>query len=298
MMNVTQFMGKIYSNHLKNKGTKPSSIDEYRHTVRHVVEVLGNVALDEITTASLKTMCAELLQRPGKYKGTRLSPNTVRKDFRNIRAILRHAHKLGMIDSVPEIPFPKERLRKAKGAFSVDEMKRIIEATEGRSHIRVYGMNAGFWWKNYLSFLYNTGIRVMTGVLIEWDWIDRENRVITLEERDGVKTTYEFLINDAAARIIDVMRRSHDHPDYVFPWPMSERHLHRQFRMILRDAGVSTQDGVAFSGIRACFASEMAKESVVAASAGLGHSDHRVTEKYYINQETVARKAVEQLPEI
>ena len=66
--------------------------------------------LTEVTDYMLDKYVARRCLEPGKKKGSTISPSTLNRELRNLRALLRQAMKWQRINRVPEIPFLKEML--------------------------------------------------------------------------------------------------------------------------------------------------------------------------------------------
>ena len=118
--------------------------------------VLGHLSLQEISAATLASIRAQRL-------ADGLSPATVNRYLAVVSAVLRHAHKAGMVKSVPPIP----RLKEPEGRLrylTPDEAQNLIDRLSG--HL-----------KDMAEFALATGLREANICGLEWGRVDMERRL-------------------------------------------------------------------------------------------------------------------------
>jgi len=292
-MTMQHFFDTTYKQYLSAKGTRASSISDVQSTLNKWNDIIGAIALDAIADETIWHFAATLSGQKNA-KGLAFSPNTTRKHLRNIRAILRYALKRRMIGQMPDIIMPKERFRGACDSFTFSEIQTLIQTTSMFKGQEIDGMDAAEWWKQLIVFLYCSACRVGTATKARFDWV-HGNRLEIAANTDGVKTCYDLPLGNEAQSVIGMMRRSHKE-SRIFPNPHKREWLHRRFRELCEEAGIPPERRFGFHGIRKHTGSVMATKDFAAAVKLLGHSDPKVTARYYLNPEIVCEKAVERIP--
>lgn len=290
---------KSYKLYLAAKGTRQSTIDDVQGTIKQwnlTVGIEGNeeycrMEIDAITDEIVWNFTAVNLAR-------NISPNTVRKYLRNIKGLLRHAVKKKWLVTMPDIIMPDEILRNAEDTFTIEEVKRLLKATsmfEGRKIVKIDG---ACWWTNLITIIYNTAVRSGTALLMEFDWV--RGRQLTIRKLPGIKSNYIVPLNDEAICAIGIMRElmERHHQQRIFPWPYRKEYLQRCFKKLCVAAGLPVERQFGFHAIRKHTGSEVAKTNFAAAVKLLGHSDPKVTSRYYLNTEIVCRDAIDAIPKL
>jgi integrase len=104
---------------------EPSTVLDYRHTMRMIRSMLGNLPLNKITTQGVQRGEAELL-RSG------LSPTTVGKAHRLLKEICFHAVEVGDLTTNPVSAVkPPKRPSATPNALDVRERERLVSTLDG-----------------------------------------------------------------------------------------------------------------------------------------------------------------------
>ena len=294
---MTITLKELYENSYKIKlealGRSPQYSADIKCSINKWERIIGNVPIESITDEVMNQFAVGLKKET--HRGNPVSPCTVRKTMRDIRTLLNHAIKKDIIPKKPEIIMPGEKYRHAKDAFTFEEIQAILKATSiyaGQIINATQVIKADVWWKNLISFVYYTAVRVGTARAIRFDWID--GNTINIQDGEGVKTTYILPLHDEAIAIIKQMRELHSN-DLVFPWPFGRTYMHKCFRLIVIAAGLPKSRWFGFHAIRKHTGSEMAKTDFAAAVKLLGHSTPNVTSQYYMNASQVCSDAIKKI---
>jgi integrase len=273
----------------------PESIQSIHATLKLWNETLGGMRVQDIGEMQVLAFIGNRLEMTGQ-NGNAISVNTVRKDLRNLRTILNHAVERNLIGKLPPIEMPQERLRHARDVFTHREILQLLKATSMFKGEMVGDVDAVEWWRNLITFIYATALRIGTATKVKFDWID--GNVLEIQKEHGIKTKYRLNLSREASKVVGGMRQyltGTPGERRIFPWPYNGRHLHRCFKRLCIAAGLPKERHFGFHGIRKHTAGELAKTDFAAAVLLLGHSDPKVTARYYLNAEQVCAGAVERL---
>ena len=304
---------ELFDNHqlarLRNHDRSQRTIYEYRQSLKYWEAATGGVAVGKVKEKHIVAFKDYLKSLPGKKPGSTMAANTIRKHLRMIRPLLALAapkdmsnkRGLGIMTEMPELAPPAEELREAADTFTREEIVAWINAAKSRRARPIAGVPSPLWWECLLKLIYNTGIRIGTAIQIRWDWIDFDDRTICIEKEAGVKTTYTVSLNDEAVEVLEAIRqtsnRTESH-DRVFCWEMDYRTLYRHASSQMKLAGFPEKRRFKFHAIRKYFGSEIAAESLAAATQALGHSTPIVTTRYYVNRKQVSAPVINRIQPI
>lgn len=275
-------------------GTKPTTVDQYRRTLRQLDEFAGR----KVMTAEL---CDDLA---GAFFRDRLDGRcavTVNGTRAELFCIWRYAYERGAVDVLPNVKKLPEQFN-APDSWSVDEMRAILDKCflvggdyqhVPSSHLLRAVILTGYW----------TGLRRGTLFRLRWCDVDLESRWITVPG-DKIKNRRgkQFRIGADAAAALDVIRRDED--PYVFPnfapEPFPWKRFYADLQTVLDAAGVRRSVRRRLSKLhklRRTTATQVAKrEGIEAAASLLGHSSEYVTLRYVDQSEMPGTDKTEVLP--
>lgn len=125
-------------------------------------EILFGAEFSEFTDEMLDTLVAALRKRGN-------SNATINRKMAALSKLLRKAHKMGDIQSLPEFKRLKERAGRIR-FLEPDEETRLFEAISGKSEL--YG--------HFCVFLIDTGARLGEGIGLRWQDIHRDRATFWL----------------------------------------------------------------------------------------------------------------------
>lgn len=268
---------------------------------RHILPVLGNTLLTEVTPAMLTKLLVDF-QRTGKSHATCVK----------LYNILNGLFQMAFLDDSIQInpmlkvkrPVPRKdeaAVDEAEKAYTVDEMRRILKCLK----------EGPLKWRTYITLMADTGIR--RGEACGLNWSDVDFNTLTVTVRRNLQYTpsagvYEAAPKNGKARVVDIgadtavllkQLRSEQASTcmsrYVFtqdgsPEPMHPQTPTRYFRKFGKRYGVEDFHPHKLRHTSASLAITNGAD-VVSVSERLGHSDTAVTLRMYAhaNGESIRR---------
>jgi integrase len=216
----------------KDAQTKRCTLDAFGHFKRHVkpVRVFG------IDTGTIDDFISRRRKDPGQKKGTALSPATLNKDLRHLRAALRTAVEWGYLTKLPR--FRMERVAKKLVRYITGEhFAAIYKAADKARMPEGLPYPPGDWWRALFVFAYMTGWRISDMLALRRDDLDLEGgyAVTRAEDNKGNRDDRVKL----HAVVIDHLKGLASFSPVVFPWLHDRRTLDVQLDRIQGAAGIN-----------------------------------------------------------
>jgi hypothetical protein len=146
---------------------------------------LSEKSLAAITPDRLADFVAQRRKMAGKKPGSSLSPATINRDLRHVKAALRVACEWGYIERVPKIRFERE-LRTLPRYVTPEHFALIYKACEMATSPTEPHVDPIAWWRGLLVFAQMTGWRISEITHLEWSDVDLEaGTAITRERQQG-----------------------------------------------------------------------------------------------------------------
>lgn len=287
----------------------PRNIDEYRRAIRRWVEITGDPLLTQIDQTTCSLFVGEFSKRPGRRGAKRVSPNTVRKTCRHLQRCLDVAgppgrdNRLGQdlygeqqIDGgngqpprlrarpIPYLKQPRRKRKAAEDLFTLEELGRWMGVFERATRPRSAQITPAQWWTSLVLVLYNTAMRIGTGLSLRWGWIRGPWCCVPAHSVKG-HDDRRIWINPAAQAAIDAMRSAGSRPDdLIFPWPHHRRYLDTVRVRLLELADVHP-DGHGFHALKKSLTTYLMGIDSAIAQMIAGHGDLKTTVESYTNPE-------------
>lgn len=174
-------------------------------------------------------------KEPGKKKGSLVSPATVNKDLRHLRAVLTVAVEWGYLKERPRVRMVKEP-KKHVTFVKAEDFAAIYQACE--EHARLPGdltCSAAAWWRALLVFAYMTGWRISEILALRREDVDlKEGTALTRAEDN--KGARDDLIRLHPV-VVEHLKAVAGFAVSVFPWNHDRRPLDDEFdRRMIRAA--------------------------------------------------------------
>ena len=143
---------------------KPKTLENYQRQVRkHLIPMLGEYPVQEITTDVLQTFVNDL------EKESELSPTTIRNIFGRLAAVLNKAREDGIIfgDPCTSVILPKSNARAGEALNQLEQEKlgKVLMKENGAKCLAV-------------QIALHSGLRISEIVALKWKDIDLENAFI------------------------------------------------------------------------------------------------------------------------
>jgi integrase len=239
----------------------------------------------------------------GKKKGSTVSPATVNKDLRHIRAVLTIAVEWGDLKERPRFRMVKEP-KKLVTFVTGDHFAAIYGACDEAKLPRRLPYPASDWWRGLLAMAYMTGWRISELLAFRREDLDlEEGTAITLAEdnkgdRDDKVKLHPF--------VIDHLKKLASFEPTVFPWPHDRRTLDDEFDRIQKAAGIDLTCRrkhehteacryYGFHDLRRAFATQNAPRLTADALQKLMRHKSYTTTQRYISMSTQLDEAVDRL---
>lgn len=163
--------------------TKERTYSKYRRIVEnHIIPVLGNYEMDELTANVLQRFTVNLTENG-------LSANTVNVFLSVIKSSLRRAVLLGITDKEYSSAIVRPKIREKRvECFSKDEQKKLEAYISAKDKPKLFGI---------VLCLY-TGLRIGELLALEWSDIDLSKGTISIS-----KTCQDGWINGQYIKVID-----------------------------------------------------------------------------------------------
>lgn len=178
---------------------------------RHTERFEAWAAARGITTVQgvTRAICRDYLE----HRIAEVSHDTLRTEMRYLMTVWSRAFVDGLIVANPwsKSKIPGKSTRSDPVFWSEEEVLKIAEAC------------AKPWQSDLVMVLANTGLRISTALAMRWDWLDWATGIITIPReaaalREGVKTSYETMVNGMSRDVLQRRFAESDSP-LVFPNP-------------------------------------------------------------------------------
>jgi integrase len=251
--------------------------------------IVKPVRLIAVTTAQVDDFIAARRQERGKKKGDTISPATVNKDLRHVKAALKKAKKWGYLHAVPEFDFEKEP-GKLPTYVTPEHFAALYHACEGARWPDAQPYPAADWWRALLIMAYLTGWRIGQLLAVRRADVDLDARTVLSRAQDNKGKRDQLIPLDPV--VIEHLRKLASFDTRLFPWNHHRRNLDLEFHRIQKAAGIHLPCHDAhehtpachvygFHDLRRAFATLNADSLTPdALQALMQHKDYQTTQKY------------------
>ncbi len=167
-----------------------------------------------------------------------MSPATVNKDLRHLKAALRVAHEWGYLATVPKFRIVKEPY-KLPIYVTPDHFAEIYNKACDLARLPEHSVpeyTATDWWRALVVTAYMTGLRINEILSIRKTDLDLDaGRLITRWDDNKGKHNETVPLH---AKVVEHLRMSLSEHELVFRWGHDQRTLWEEFGRIQREAGI------------------------------------------------------------
>ena len=202
----------------------------------HFERLAAPARVGVIKTQTLDDFRLKRSREKGRRKGDAISPATVNKELRHLRAVLNVAVEWGYLKKSPKVRMLKEP-KKLATYVTPEHFAAIYHACDKARLPAGESFTAAEWWRAFLVFTYMTGWRYSEVLALARADFDAEagTAVTRWEDNKGDR--------DERVRLHDVVLE-HLKPlacfaPAVFPWPHNDRTLYDEFLRIQQAAGIN-----------------------------------------------------------
>ncbi len=292
-------------------GMGPGSRQETLGALNHFQRIVKPRRVASITARSIDTYKQQRGAERGRKKKSTVSPATINKELRHIRAVLQIAHDWEYLPKMPKVRMLKEP-EKLVTYVTPEHFAAIYKACDVAARPVGLPYPPGDWWRALLVFAYMTGWRVSEPLALRWDDVSLDDgRAITRHgdnkgNRDDMAPLHPVVV-EHLRKIVDA---SIDNP-MAFPWPHHRSTLWADFAQVQEAAGIHLPcrekhehtprcHVYGFHDLRRAFATVNAETmSADALQSLMRHRSYSTTQRY-INIAEQVNRAVERLhvPEV
>ena len=273
--------------------------------LKHFEEIIEPKHMRAIKTQTIAEFVATRRMQSGKKKGSIVSPATVNKELRHIRAVLRIAFDWEYLPKLPKFTMLREP-KKLVRYVTPEHFARIYLACDVATLPNGLPFAAGIWWRTFLTFSYMTGWRVSEPLALRRGDLDLENSTAITRHTDNKGNRDDIV--PLHPIVVDHLRQIASFEPVVFPWYHGREMLWIEFRRIQEKAGIKLDCMIpqehehtpacfvyGFHDLRRAFATVNADTMTPDALQSLMRHQSYTTTQRYINMARQLNRAVEAL---
>jgi integrase len=248
--------------------------------IDHFEKLIAPQRMRAIKTLTVAQYVAARKGENGAKPGTKVSPATINKELRHLRAIFRKAKKWKYISEVPEFEFLREP-EKLPTYVTPDHFAALYLACSKATLPDDLPYPAADWWRGLLVTAYMTGWRIGSILALRREDVDLDAGTAISRSEDN-KGARDQLI-PLHATVIQHLRRLPSFGPTFFPWNVGRRLLWDEFQAIQTEAEVSParKKWYGFHDLRRAFATMNADRLTADALQHLmQHRDYQTTKRY------------------
>lgn len=224
-------------------GLASGTREQTRSVLDHFERIVKPVRVLTMNTSQVDAFIAARRQEPGKKRGTLVSPATLNKELRHLKAVLRVAVDWGYLAKVPKIRMQREP-KKLPRYVSPEHFAAIYQACEQARYPEHMPYPAADWWRALLVFAYMTGWRIGDLLSLTREDTDLEGGYAITRSTDPTGTTEGNKgRRDERVKlhplVVEHLRRVPGFTPTVFPYPRGRTSLTDEFHRIQRLAGIA-----------------------------------------------------------
>lgn len=208
---------------------------EVRTALDHFERLANPGRVANIKTHTVDNFIAKRRAEAGKKKGDTVSPATVNKDLRHLRAALRKAAKWGYLPKVPDFDFEKEP-KKLPRFVTAEHFAAIYGACDAATMPADLPFPAADWWRGVLVTGYMTGWRISEILSLRREDLDLEagTAITRWEDNKGDRDERVKL----HTVVVEHLKKLPGFDPCVFPWNHDRTTLMNEFRRIQEAAKI------------------------------------------------------------
>jgi integrase len=216
-------------------GLAPQSRDQARAALAHYERLMKPVKVFVINTGHVDEFISRRREEAGKKQGARVSPATINKDLRHLRAALNTAREWGYLGHTPR--FRMEKVPKRLPTYVTPEHFALLYgacAQAKRPADQPYP--AADWWRALLVMGYLTGWRIGQLLAFRRNDLDLDaGTAVSMAEDNKGNRDVRLRLHPV---IVEHLQRLPGFDPRVFPWNHNRRTLDDDFLRIQQAAKI------------------------------------------------------------
>lgn len=216
-------------------GMEPETRRCTLEALNHFGRIVNPKRLQAIKTQIIDDYVARRRIERGRKRGSAVSPATVNKELRHLKAVFRIANEWGYLPTVPKVRMLKEP-KKVPRYVTPEHFAAIYKACDVAVRPKGQRYPASDWWRALLTYAYMTGWRVAEPLALRWDDISLDTGEAITQHSDNKARRGERVPLHPV--VVSHLRKIIDFGEAVFSWPHHERTLWSDFAKIQQAAGI------------------------------------------------------------
>jgi len=201
----------------------------------HFERIISPKYLRAIRTPIIEKYKATRQAERGVRKGSTVSPATINKELRHLKAVLRVAYDWKYLPEMPKIRMLREP-EKLPLYVTPEHFAAIYKACDAAKRPIGLPYEPKLWWQGLATFCYMTGWRIGESLALRRQDVDLEaGTAITRHDDNKGKREEQIALHPV---VIEHLRRLPSFEPVVFPWYYSRERLWEEFRAIQGAAGI------------------------------------------------------------
>lgn len=212
-----------------------SSRDKSRSALDSFERIAKPVKVMGITTQMIDRFISIRKTESGRKPGSVISPATVNRELRTIKAALNKAVKWKYILECPDVQMLRQ-YDEVGQVMSEEHFQLIYDACDSAEKPED---RAGDWWRALLTFSITTGWRIDEILSLRRDDLDLETGIVRTRAKDnkGKRDDFDRLRPEA----LDAIKKIITLAPTVFDWRHHKRTLYSEFAVIQHAAGIKLE---------------------------------------------------------
>ncbi len=223
-----------YESHAVDR-LSPGSNGEIRTSLGHFERLMHPGKMSTISTMTIDDYVAARRKERGKKKRSTVSPATVNKELRHLRAALRKARKWRYLSTLPDFEFIPEP-ESDPTYMTPEDFRAIYHGCEAATKPSGLPYEPEVWWQALLATAYMTGWRIGETLQLRRDDIDLEAGTARLRARTTKGRRHAVVRLHPV--VIEHIKGIATFGEFVFPWHNHRRTLDTEFHRIQQAAGI------------------------------------------------------------
>jgi len=210
--------------------------EEIKAALDHFDRLVKPGKVGTLTTARIDKFITARRKEAGKKRGSLVSPATINKELRHLRAVLAVAVEWGYLKVVPK--FRMEKVPKKLARFMTGEhFAAVYAACDAVARpADIPNVTVADWWRGVMVFTYMTGWRISEVLALQRADLDLEGGyAITLAEDNKGDRDERVKLHQV---VIDHLKRIATFGEFVFPWNHNKTTLYNDFATIQEAAKI------------------------------------------------------------
>lgn len=216
-------------------GLSARTREEVKSAMNHFQRVLTPKRIQALTTAHIDRFIARRRTERGKKSGDTVSPATINKELRHMRAVLHVANEWGYLSGVPKFRTVKAPVKLPRYVIG-DHFAGIYKACDEAKYPEKLPYPAADWWRALLVTAYMTGWRIGEILALTREDLDMKAGAAITRAKDNKGKRDE--IAKLHPVVLEHLERVASFHPKVFPWPYNKTTLYVQFAKIQEAAGI------------------------------------------------------------